>query len=159
MISDVVTDVAALILGVAFCIWFVRSRAAGRRKMIDGMFTDRYGTCLSCGREPVGHLSWMLGVAIASKEPNRRVELERSVEARDWDRAKEIRELEGTEDEIEYRAIRCPSTNEISMKKILTTFALWSNDRVLEDLRLARADQERVSALAGEDWTVLKPGT
>ena len=159
MVRVFVTNVAALIFGVAFCVWFVRSRAAGRRNMIDGVFADRYGTCLSCGRKPLGHLSWMMGMAIVSREPNRHAELEHLVEIRDWERAKAIREFEGTEDEIEYRAIRCPSTNEVSLKKILTSSELWSNDRLLEDIGLVSADQERVNALAGEDWTVLNLGT
>lgn len=159
MTGDIAVGVAALVLGVAFRIWFLRSRAASRRRTLHGLFTVRYGTCLSCGREPVGHLSWTLGMAIASKEPNRRAELEHAVEVRDWDRAREILDFEGTEDGIEYRAIRCPSTNEVSLKRVLTTFELWSNDRFFEDIQLTRTDQERVHALAGDGWTILKPGT
>lgn len=88
MTSEVAVGVAVLILGVAFRIWVLRVRAASRKTMLLGAFTDRYGTCLSCGREPV-----------------------------------------------------------------------WSNDRVLEDIQLTRTEQERVSALAGNGWTLLKPGT
>jgi hypothetical protein len=153
--GSVVISFVALALGVVFCVWFVRSRATAGKAMKKQMFADRYGTCLSCGSPPVGHSAWMLAMAIVSRQPNRVPELERLVAQGKWAEAGAIQEFEGTEDEIEYRVIRCPVTNELSLKKIVSVFDLWSNDSLLEDIRLSPADQERLAVLAGEKWSVL----
>lgn len=146
---------AALVLGALFCVWFVRSRAAERCAMKERMFADRYGTCRSCGAPPVGHSTWLLAMAIVSREPNRLAELEGLVAAGKWTDAHEIQEFEWLEDEIAFRVLRCPATGELSLKKIVTPFELWANDTLLDDISLSPQDQERLAALAGEEWGVL----
>jgi hypothetical protein len=155
MILNIAANVALLVGGVVFSIWFVRSRAVERRKVAEKMFDDRYGTCALCAARPFAHSSWMLGMAIASREPNRVSELEQGVAEHDWERASTIREFEGDEDEVEYVVIKCPTNDQIALKKILSTSELWSNDYMLEDILLTPDDQHRLNALADSKWSVL----
>lgn len=157
MTHDVAISLAAVSAGVAFCVWFLWTGAGERRRLKAQMFSDRYGICLGCKAAPIGHSSWLLAMAIVSRHPNRVAELEQLVAARDWTAAREIQEFEGAEDEVEYRLIRCPKSGEITLKKILTMFELWSNDRVLDDMRLSTEDQERLDKLAGASWELLDP--
>jgi hypothetical protein len=98
----------------------------------------------------------MLGMAIASREPNRVSELEQLVAHRDWEGASKIRDFEGGEDEVEYVVIKCPTNDHIALKKILSKAELWSNDYMLEDILLTPDDQHRLNALADSKWSVLQ---
>lgn len=148
-------NILALVLGALLCVWFVRSRVTQGRKMKARMFADRYGTCRSCGSPPAGHSTWLLAMAVVSREPNRLAELERLVTEGKWVEANAIQEFEGLEDEIQFLVLRCPVTGELSLKKIVTPSELWANDTVLQDISLSAEDQERLAAMAGDAWTVL----
>jgi hypothetical protein len=156
MIMNVAATVVLVAVGFTFSIWFLRFRIVERRQMAEKMFDDRYGTCASCGARPFAHASWMLGMAITSREPNRVSELEQFVAEHDWERASTIREFEGDEDEVEYVVIKCPTNDQIALKKILSTSELWSNDYMLEDILLTPDDQHRLNAFADSKWSVLQ---
>src|SRR4051794_21078014 len=100
MIMNIAATIALVVVGFTFTIWFVRFRKVQRRQMEEKAFDDRYGTCALCASQPFTHRTWMLGMAVASREPNRVSELEQLVAQRDWERASTIRELEGGEDDI-----------------------------------------------------------
>src|SRR4051812_43735525 len=107
MLMNIAATIALVAVGFTFTISFIRYRTAERRQMAQKMFDDRYGTCALCAAPPFAHATWMLGMAVASREPNRVSELEQLVAQRDWERASTIRELEGGEDDIEYVVIKC----------------------------------------------------
>src|SRR3954447_19002544 len=107
MIMNIAATIALVVVGLAFIIWFLRFRAVERRQVAEKMFADRYGTCVLCASQPFAHATWMLGMAVASREPNRVSELEQLVAQCDWERASMIREFEGNEDEVEYVVIKC----------------------------------------------------
>ncbi|HEV7570732.1 MAG TPA: hypothetical protein VGQ21_04460 [Thermoanaerobaculia bacterium] len=156
MIMNIAATVALVIVGLIFSISFVRFRMVQRRQMAEKMFADRYGTCVLCASQPFAHATWMLGMAVASREPNRVSELEQLVAQCDWDRASMIREFEGNEDEVEYVVIRCPTNDQVALKKILSPAELWSNDYMLEDILLTPDDQHRLDALANSKWSLLQ---
>src|SRR3954471_7414810 len=156
MIMNIAATIALVVVGLTFSIWFVRFRRVQRRQMAAKAFDDRYGTCALCAARPFAHASWMLGMAIASRQPNRVSELEQLVAQHDWERASHIRELEGNEDEVEYVVIKCPANDQIALKKILATAELWSHDHMLEDIVLTPDDQQRLNALADSKWSVLQ---
>src|SRR3954449_6111871 len=156
MIMNIAATIALVVIGFTFSIWFVRFRAVQRRQMAEKAFEDRYGTCALCAARTLAHASWMLGMAIASREPNRVAELEQLVAQRDWERASNIREFEGNEDEVEYVVVKCPTHDQIALKKILSKAELWSHDHLLEDIVLTPDDQHRLNALADSKWSVLQ---
>jgi hypothetical protein len=158
MFLSVAANVALLAIGIAFSGWFLQYRAVERRQMAKKMFADRYGTCVLCKAPPYAHGSWMLAMAIASRQPNRVSELEQFVAQYDWERASTFQEFEGAEDDIEFVVIKCPASGQIALKKILSTSELWSNDQLLEDILLSAHDQGRLNTLAGSTWTVLDLG-
>src|SRR3954452_18936855 len=114
MIINIAATITLVVVAFTFAISFVRFRKVQRRRMAAKMFDDRYGTCALCAARPFAHASWMLGMAIASREPNRVSELEQLVARRDWERASKIRELEGGADEVEYIVIKCPTNDQIA---------------------------------------------
>jgi len=156
MIMNIAATIALVVVGFTFAISFVRYRKIERRKMAEKAFADRYGTCALCTARPFAHATWLLGMAVASREPNRVAELEQLVAQRDWERASNIREIEGGEDDIEYVVIKCPTNDQMALKKILCKAELWSNDRLLEDIVLTSDDQHRLNALADSKWSVLQ---
>jgi hypothetical protein len=156
MIMNIAATVTLVVVGFTFAIWFVRFRKIQRRQMAEKAFDHRYGTCALCAARPLAHATWMLGMAVASREPNRVSELEQLVADRDWERASKIRELEGGEDEVEYVVIKCPTYDQIALKKILSKAERWSNDHMLEDILLTPGDQQRLNALADSKWSVLQ---
>jgi hypothetical protein len=158
MFLSVAANVALLAIGIAFSVWFLQYRAVERQQMAKKMFADRYGMCVLCAAPPFAHSSWMLAMAIASRQPNRVSELEQFVAEGDWERASTIQEFEGDEDEVEFVVIKCPASDQMALKKILSTSELWSNDQLLEDILLSAPDRRRLNTLAGSNWTVLDRG-
>src|SRR3954471_6345189 len=156
MIMNIAATITLVVVGFTFSISFVRYRKAERRQMAEKMFADRYGRCVLCASQPFGHAAWMLAMAVASREPNRVSELEQLLAQRDWERASNIREFEGNEDEVEYVVIKCPTNDQIALKKILSKAELWSHDHMLEDIVLTPDDQQRLNALADSKWSVLQ---
>src|SRR3954454_928029 len=156
MIINIAATITLVVVAFTFAISFVRFRKIQRRRMAEKAFEDRYGTCALCAARPFAHASWVLGMAVASREPNRVAELEQLVAQHDWERASNIREFEGDEDEVEYVVIKCPTNDQIALKKILATAELWSNDHMIEDVLLTPDDQHRLNALADSKWSVLQ---
>jgi hypothetical protein len=156
MIVNIAATTALVVVGLIFSISFVRFRMVQRRQMAEKMFADRYGTCVLCASQPFAHATWMLGMAVASREPNRVSEIEQLVAHCDWERASMIRECEGNEDEVEYVVIKCPSRDELALKKILSPAELWSGDQLIEDILLTPNDQHRLNTLADSKWSVLQ---
>jgi hypothetical protein len=114
------------------------------------------GSCPVCEWSPVDHPLWLLASAISSRTPNRVEELETLISEGRWAEAAAIQEWLGTEDEVQYVAIKCPvKDGAIGLKKMYSLFDMWSDDQCLANMLIDESGQKEIDALAAGEWHVV----
>ena len=116
---------------MGFLKTFLERRATRSRERGQLAFASELGPCSACGGSVIDHECFMLASVITSRQPNGLEEFESLTSQRRWDELSRLQEWEGSEDEVVLWALRCPSTQEILLKKECDLAELWADSYLI----------------------------
>ena len=131
-----------------------RKEAKHRRNHEAGMRLT-FVRCPTCGGDFTGHHIWLLASAILNCEHSRSHELDRLIQAHEWEAATQIQEWKGTKDERMYYIIRCPHTPNLTMMVLISVFEMWDDDYFEYHEQLDDESTETISRLANDHWEAI----
>ncbi|MBY0497626.1 MAG: hypothetical protein K2Y23_25755 [Cyanobacteria bacterium] len=98
-----------------------------------------------------GH-SYFLLASVFADEDARSEELATLIKGKSWREAAAFQDWLGDRDERQYYLVRCSSGGGLSLFKVVSTAAYWSDDFVESRELLDTATSETINQIVGDRW-------